>query len=249
MIVQLEPRTAAGAATLAEVSRSNWLLSRLDVADREALERTGRVVALTSGQVLFEPGDEIHHVWFVNRGAISMVTVMADGTAVESLMVGCEGATELLAAPAPHRATLRAVVQIPGEALRVDASRLRELVADRPGVRAVMDLHQSRILTELQQTAACNAVHRLEPRLAKWLLNSHDRAGTDVLPLTQEFLGDMLGAQRTTVTAVASALQKTGAISYKRGRITVLDRKTLERASCECYAAAQARAKVAARPL
>jgi CRP-like cAMP-binding protein len=181
MIVHLEPRTTLTTVT-AETSQRNWLLARMEPEDREALERAGKPVKLAQGNILFEPEDEVHHVWFVHSGAISMVTVMADGSAVESLMIGREGVTET--APGAGR---------------------------------------------------------------KWLLNSHDRAGTEILPLTQEFLGDMLGAQRTTVTAVASALQKTGAISYKRGRITVLDRPALERASCECYAAAQRRARAAAR--
>ena len=245
MIVQLEARAMLKAVS--ESTERNWLLARMEPEDQEALERIGKPVRLVQAQVLFEPEDEIHYVWFVHSGAISMVTVMADGSAVESLMVGREGATQTSAAPASHRATTRAVVQIAGDALRVDAARLRELVGSCPSIRAVLDQYAAQTLTELQQTSACNAVHRLEPRLAKWLLNSHDRAGTDVLPLTQEFLGDMLGAQRTTVTAVASALQKTGAISYKRGRITVLDRPALERASCECYAAARKRAKAAAR--
>jgi CRP-like cAMP-binding protein len=180
---------------------------------------------------------------------VSLVVVMTDGSAVEALMVGREGCTDCLAHTAPRRATARGVVQIPGEALRVDTARLRELVQARPGLHDVLELNAARMLTDAQQNAACNALHRLEPRLAKWLLNSHDRAGTDTLPLTQEFLGDMLGAQRTTVTAVASALQRSGSISYKRGRIQVLDRPALERASCECYAAAQKRAKAAARPV
>lgn len=248
MISQLEPRSvAARTKPVGETPQTNWLLARMEVEDREALERAGKPVKLAHGQILFEPDDEIHHVWFVHAGAVSLVTVMTDGTAVESLMVGREGATEIMGGPTANRATTRAVVQIPGEALRVESARLRELIAARPGLRTVMELHQARVTTELQQGAACNAVHRLEPRLARWLLNSHDRAGTDVLPLTQEFLGDMLGAQRTTVTAVASALQKLGAISYKRGRITVLDRKALERASCECYAATQRRARAYAR--
>jgi CRP-like cAMP-binding protein len=246
MIVHLEPRTTLTTVT-AETSQRNWLLARMEPEDREALERAGKPVKLAQGNILFEPEDEVHHVWFVHSGAISMVTVMADGSAVESLMIGREGVTETAPGAGRKRATVRAVVQLPGEALRVDAARFHELVSERAGVRAVMDLHHGRAMTELQQHAACNAVHRLEPRLAKWLLNSHDRAGTEILPLTQEFLGDMLGAQRTTVTAVASALQKTGAISYKRGRITVLDRPVLERASCECYAAAQRRARAAAR--
>jgi len=222
---------------------NNALLARMDADDREAMERAGKIVRLTQGQILFEPDEDLQAVWFPLDGAVSLVVVMADGSAVESLMVGREGATDTLSYATPSRSAARAVVQLPGEALRVDAARLRELARNRSGLRAVLELFAGRATLELQQIAACNAVHRLEPRLAKWLLNSQDRAGSTVLPLTQEFLGDMLGAQRTTVTAVASALQRTGAISYKRGRITVLDRPALERASCECYAATQRRVR------
>ncbi|MBW3559011.1 MAG: Crp/Fnr family transcriptional regulator [Proteobacteria bacterium] len=248
MIVQIETATAARAAN-GQIATDNALLARLDAEDREALERAGKRVRLTQGQILFEPDDQITAVFFPLSGAMSLVVVMGDGSAVEALMVGREGATDTLSYAIPHRAAARCVVQLPGEALRVDAARLRELARTRPGVQAVMELHAGRASLDLQQNAACNAVHRLEPRLAKWLLNSHDRAGTEILPLTQEFLGEMLGAQRTTVTAVASALQKSGAIGYKRGRITVLSRPALERASCECYAAAQKRTKAALRPV
>jgi CRP-like cAMP-binding protein len=221
----------------------NGLLARMDADDREAVARAGKTVRLKQGQILFEPDDELTAVWFPLCGAVSLVVVMGDGSAVESLMVGREGATDTLSYAAPSRAATRAVVQLPGEALRVDAARLRDLARNRPGVRASLELHAGRAAMELQQIAACNAVHRLEPRLAKWLLKSQDRAESEILPLTQEFLGEMLGAQRTTVTAVASALQRTGAISYKRGRITVLSRPALERASCECYSAAQRRTR------
>ena len=248
MIMQMDATLQTRPATESTLGE-NALLARLLSDDRDAVERAGKVVRLAQGQILFEPDDEISAVYFPFSGAISMVVVMGDGSAVEALMVGREGATDTLSYAVPHRAAARAVVQLPGEALRVDAARLRELVRNRPAIRAVMELHAGRAAVELQQTAACNAVHRLEPRLAKWLLNSHDRAGTEVLPLTQEFLGEMLGAQRTTVTAVASALQKAGAIGYKRGRISVLSRPALERASCECYAASQKRSRAAARPV
>jgi CRP-like cAMP-binding protein len=197
-----------------------------------------RPTTLTQGRVLFEPGEEITHLHFPRSGAVSLVLVMGDGNLVETLMVGREGVTDAGSYAGPRRATSRAIAQLPGEALRIEAGRLREFAAERPGVRLVLERYAAGLIGELEQTAACNAIHRLEQRLARWLLRSHDRADADVLPLTQEYLSEMLGAQRTTVTQVAGVLQRAGAIDYRRGRITVLDRATLERLSCECYSAA-----------
>jgi CRP-like cAMP-binding protein len=225
----------------------NHLLARMDPADRAALEARGKTVRLTAGQVLHEPEDEVLYAHFPRSGAVSIVTTFTDGSGVEGMMVGREGVLDVMSYAAPVRAAARAVVQLPGEALRLEASTFREIVRANPDIRIVMEMNATRSLAEVQQSAACNASHRLERRLAKWLLKSHDRYDADVLPLTQEFLGDMLGAQRTTVTAVASSLQRMGAISYRRGRITVLDRPGLERASCECYAASLRRARAASR--
>lgn len=225
----------------------NHLLARMDAEDRAALEMRGRVVRLAGGQVLHEPEDEVLYVHFPRSGAVSLVTTFSDGTGVEGMMIGREGVLDVMSYAGPVRATARAVVQLPGEALRLEASAFREIVRANPGIRAVLEMNAARSLAEVQQSAACNASHRLEPRLAKWLLKAHDRFGDDALPLTQEFIGEMLGAQRTTVTAVASGLQRLGAISYRRGRILILDRAMLERASCECYAASIRRAKAASR--
>jgi CRP-like cAMP-binding protein len=249
MSLQFETASAGyvRAAGLAGAGTDNHLLARMDAEDRATLEMRGKVVRLTSGQVLYEPEDEVLYVHFPRSGAVSLVTTFSDGTGVEGMMVGRDGVLDVMSYAAPVRATARAVVQLPGEALRLEASAFREIVRANPGTRTVLELNAARSLAEVQQSAACNASHRLEPRLAKWLLKAHDRFDTDILPLTQEFLGDMLGAQRTTVTAVASSLQRMGAISYRRGRITVLDRSALERASCECYAASLRRARAASR--
>lgn len=216
---------------------NNLLLERLGRSDREALEPYLRPTSLTQGRVLFEPGEEIKHLHFPRSGAVSLVLMMGDGALVETMMVGREGVTDAGSYATARRATCRAVAQLPGEAWRIEAGRLREFAAERPGVRAVLERYAAECIGELERTAACNAVHRLEQRLARWLLRSHDRSDADVLPLTQEFLSEMLGAQRTTVTQVAGALQRAGALVSRRGRITVLDRAALERLSCECYAA------------
>ena len=227
LLARSEPLAAPG----------NQLLAALSADDRAELEPHLRAVTLPQGQVLFEPGDEVTHVWFPDSGAVSLVMALRDGALVEAFMAGREGMTDPIVHAGPRRATARGIVQLPGEGQRIDAARLREACEARPGVRAVLDRYALRLLGELEQAVACNAAHRLEPRLAKWLLRSHDRSDSDVLPLTQEFLAEMLGAQRTTVTEVAKTLQIAGAVDYRRGRITVRDRGLLERLSCECYAA------------
>ena len=220
----------------------NRLLAGLPDADRDALRPHLRETPLNSGEVLFEPGDEVAHVWFPHSGAVSLVMILADGPRVEAFMAGREGATDPLALAGPRPAVARAVVQLPGDAARVETGRLREIAQARPAVRAMLDRYAASLFGEIQQAVACNAAHRMAPRLAKWLLRSHDRADADVLPLTQEFLAEMLGAQRTTVTETARALQVAGAVDYRRGRITIRDRGILERLSCECYAATAPRA-------
>ena len=220
----------------------NRLLAAMPAADREALAPFLRPVNLASGQVLHEPGQPITNVHFPTAGAVSIVMLMLSGDAIETLMVGREGVTDATSHAVPRRASARAIVQLPGTALEIPAYRLRAAAAERPGLRAVLDGYASDVVLELQLGVACAARHPLERRLATWLLRSHDRSDADALPLTQEFLGNMLGAQRTTVTDAAGALQRHGAISYRRGMITILDRAALERTACECYAAAAGRA-------
>ncbi|RZJ32365.1 MAG: Crp/Fnr family transcriptional regulator [Brevundimonas sp.] len=195
-------------------------------------------IEFAPGHIFHEPGDPIDHVYFVDRGIVSAVAVLQDGRTVETVMVGCEGVAGGLAAAVPQVAFTRNVAQMAGAARRIDAGRLRLLAADRPAIRAVIAGYLAALQAELEQSAACNALHRAEQRLAKWLLRCHDRVDGAAFNLTQEYMASMLGSQRTTVNEAAQNLQKVGAISYSRGRITVLDRAALERATCECYRAA-----------
>jgi hypothetical protein len=152
-------------------------------------------------------------------------------------MVGREGVTHPMAFEAPGVCAARLVGQIGGSGRRVDVAKLNALAAQRPAIRDALIAYAAGLLGELEQSTACNALHKAEQRFAKWLLRCHDRVDGDLLGLTQEFLANMLGAQRTTVNEAAQHLQKAGAIRYMRGSIHVKDRLTLERASCECYAA------------
>ena len=192
-------------------------------------------VSLTVGRVLAEPGDRIEQVYFPTSGVVSIVTLLEDGRKVESLTVGREGAVGLLAAFGKSTALQRCIVQIAGAALRIDVEPLRAGVAEHPAILDVVIRYAQFTEAQLHQSAACNALHNIEARLCRWLLTCQDRTGDHVLSLTQEFLAMMLGVQRTSVTMAAQALHRHGLIQYRRGRITVLDRAGMERASCECY--------------
>lgn len=220
---------------------TNRLLASLGAAEREALAPHLRRHAYMLGEVLYDHGQPITDVHFVEGGIISLITVMLDGGAVETAAIGWEGLVGDGAAfrPAPHFG--RALVQAEGAGQKIELSRLHELLERHVSLRNTLEAYSNAQTSEAQQNAACNAVHRLEGRLAKWLLRCHDRLEGDSIPMTQEFLSYMLGAQRTTVTEVARRLQFAGLIRYSRGKIEVLDRAGLERASCECYAVVQDR--------
>ena len=221
----------------------NQLLDSLDAAECDALGLQPTPGHYAQGHVLFEPGDRIGQVLFPTAGVVSVLAVMNDGATVETATVGRDGGVGIGVALSAPNAFSRAIWQIEGSALRIDAARLRDAAERSPKLRQRLTAYAFQQLAEAQQTAACNALHKLEARLAKWLLRCHDRMDGEMIPLTQEFLSDMLGSQRTTVTAVAGSLQAAGMIRYQRGRVEVLDRAALERVSCECYGAVRERSK------
>ncbi|GAW41470.1 hypothetical protein SH203_01876 [Brevundimonas sp. SH203] len=213
----------------------NRLIQGLDPDDRDALLGVATPVEFALGHVFNEPDDVIEHLHFIDSGFCSSVAVLADGRTVETVMIGREGVLGVVASVVPHHAHTRSVAQMAGTARRVEAGRFRALSARRPCLRDAAATYMARLQGELEQSAACNALHHAGQRFAKWLLRCHDRVEGDTLNLTQEYLASMLGSQRTTVNEAAQGLQKAGAIAYSRGRITVLDRSALERAACECY--------------
>jgi CRP-like cAMP-binding protein len=221
-----------------DFSPGNRLIEALDPDDRAALLAAATLVEFAAGHVFHEPGDPIDHIHFIERGIVSAVAVLQDGRTVETVMVGCEGVAGAVASLLARRASTRNVAQMAGAARRIEAVRLRALMAERPALRAVVATYLASLQAELEQSSACNALHRADQRFAKWLLRCHDRVGGGAFNLTQEDLASMLGSQRTTVNEAAQSLQKSGAIAYSRGRITVMDRAGLERAACECYGAA-----------
>ena len=215
----------------------NRLIAALNPEDRDALLAQCHRIEFPQGSVFYEAGDAIDHLYFIETGICSAVAVLEDGRTVETAMVGPEGVAGVVASIVPHPSLTRNVAQVAGAAQRIEAARLRTLSTARTGFRDVIAGFMSSMQGELEQSTACNALHRAEQRFAKWLLRCHDRVEGDTLNLTQEYLASMLGSQRTTVNEAAQALQKAGAITYSRGRITVLDRAALERVACECYRA------------
>lgn len=216
---------------------ANYLIESLPPEDRAALLEIARPFEFPIGHVFCDHGDTISHVDFLDRGVISAVFTMKDGRGVEAYMVGREGVTHPMALEGASLSAARLVGQIAGSGRRVEVARLALLAEERPAIRDALMAYAARLLGELEQSTACNALHRAEQRFSKWLLRCHDRTDGDRLNLTQEFLANMLGAQRTTVNEAAQHLQKGGAIRYMRGSIQIKDRSVLERASCECYAA------------
>lgn len=192
-------------------------------------------VELERGRLLYDPGDRIDHVYFPHDGVISLMTLMENGQAIESAMIGPEGALGLMAAVAPRQSLSRAIVQTPLRAARIVAERLHEAWETCPALRRLVDLHTEALYGHAIQSVACNALHSVEARFCRWLLTCHDRISSDTVALTQEFLADMLGVQRTTVTAVARSLQAKGMIRYRRGVVDIIDRPALEALACECY--------------
>ncbi|WP_337188520.1 Crp/Fnr family transcriptional regulator [Phenylobacterium sp.] len=213
----------------------NRLLEALPPGDAARIIPHLVAVTLERGRVLYDPGDSVEFVYFPNEGVISLMTLMESGAAIESAIIGPEGALGLMAAVAPRQSLSRAVTQTPLRASRIAAERLREVCAVSPAMRDLVDRHTEAVYAHAIQTVACNALHSVEARFARWLLSCHERVQSSKIALTQELLADMLGVQRTTVTAVARTLQTRGLIRYRRGVVDILDPDGLEAVACECY--------------
>ena len=219
---------------------SNRLLATFAPGDRQLIEAAATIVDLKRGEVLFEPGSEVAAAHFPSAGTVvALVVGIADGRTVEVATIGKEGAVGGIVSGGNAPAFARAVVQIPGPALRVELKALEQAKARSSHVREVFARYADALLAQVMQSVACNAFHPLESRCCRWLLTAQDRAGGETIPLTQEYLAEMLGVQRTTVSAVASALQDQGLIAYRRGAITILDRAGVEGRACECYQAVE----------
>lgn len=215
----------------------NRLLDLLPVREKRALEQHFESEALASGLILYDAGKPIEQVHFVTHGVVSLVKKLDSGETIEIATIGPEGMIGPTIALGSDTADHRAIVQVPGEALMMKASTFKKLLKDAPKLQNVLMRYTVAVLNQVAQSAACNRVHTVDERCARWLLMTHDRVKADTFSLTQEFLAQMLGVHRPTVSVAAAMLQKAGLIRYVRGVITVQDRKGLENASCGCYRA------------
>jgi CRP-like cAMP-binding protein len=214
---------------------ANRLLGMLSVADLERLIPALTTVSLEAGLVLNQPGEEPENIYFPQTGMISLLAVMTDGKAVETATVGREGVVGAMAGLGVHLPLTRSVVQVQLVASRIAAAPFRRAVHASAALRDMIVSYNDVLLGQVQITAACNALHPIQKRLARWILQTRDRIDTDTVPLTQELISEMLGVRRSSVSEIAKRLQTAGLIRYRRGSIEIVDRTALEAASCECY--------------
>jgi CRP-like cAMP-binding protein len=213
----------------------NRILDALSVEECKLVFSHVEQVELGSGEIISQPDEAIEYVYFPQCGTISIVVLMEDGAQAEVGVVGSEGMYGLPVVLGTNSAPLQAMVQIPGRALRLKASVLREELKDCGDFQKILLRYAQAFFTQTAITAACNRVHNLDGRFARWLLMCHDRAKVEDLQLTHEFIATMLGVRRAGVSVAANKLQAEGLINYSRGNIRILDRKGLEGFSCECY--------------
>ena len=227
MPTQREPLDPAG----------NKLLAALSGGERDRLLPHLEPVGLRFEEVLYEPDEPIRHVYFPTSGTISLVVVLDHGLVAQVGRVSSEGMVGLpvfLGVPTSHT---RAFVEFPGEALRMKARVFRQELAGAGALSGLLLRYTQALLRHSERLTACNTWHTVEQRLCRWLLVAHDRVRADQFEVTQEFLSQMLGAHRQSVTLAAGNLQKAGLIRYSRGKLTILDREGMEAAACECYRA------------
>jgi CRP-like cAMP-binding protein len=221
----------------AQLPVQNRLLAALPRRDYQRVARYLEPVSLIFGQVIYEPGGRIRHVYFPDSGVISLLTVVAPNKAAEIGVVGNEGVVGGSAALGIDVSHLRAVVQGAGSAVRIASSRLHKEFGTHASWHRELFRFTHALMSQAAQTAVCNRFHKIEARLARWLLATRDRMQSNNLHLTHEFLSNILGVRRVGVTAAATNLQKRRLITYSRGHIQLLNPAGLEAAACECYGA------------
>ncbi|MFN6568589.1 Crp/Fnr family transcriptional regulator [Dendronalium sp. ChiSLP03b] len=227
----------------APILTQNRLLAKLPNDELERLHPHLEIVSLSLGQTIILPNEPISFIYFPVNSLLSLVTVMEDGSTVESGCIGREGMAGLPILLDATTTPMQTLVQIPGQAVRIKASILKEVFDTGGTLQKLLFRYIHTIIVLGSQSTACNRLHHIEARLCRWLLMSSDGVGSQSLSLTQEFLSTMLGVRRSGVSETASKLQSRGLISYQRGHIQIVDRKRLEITACECYGIVKAEYK------
>jgi len=218
---------------------SNLLLLSTSDSEYSSLRPHLEYISLPNHRVLHEGGGKLHYVYFLNQGLISLVVVMKDGKTAEAGIVGNEGFIGIPAAVGLSRSPLQAVVQITGDGFRIKVAALKNVLVSTPLLQLMLSRYAIVQGMQVAQTAACNRLHEVKQRLARWLLMTQDRMDCSTLLITHDFLATMLGTDRPSVTLAAGILQKKKLIEYVRGAVKIVNRKKLEKSACECYGITQ----------
>jgi CRP-like cAMP-binding protein len=213
----------------------NLLLRQLGQDDFKRLEPYLKIAPFKQHAILFESEREIRHVYFPSSAVVSLVVTLESGEMVEAAMVGADGVVGASAALDGRISLSRGIVQLSGDIVVCSIDGLKSAALQSPKLLSMLIRHEQTVYAQAQQSAACFASHHVQARLCRWLLRARDLAGTDTLVFTQEYLAEMLGVQRTSVTVVAHTLQSAGLIKYARGKIQILDAEALQDSACECY--------------
>jgi CRP-like cAMP-binding protein len=213
----------------------NMILAELPREERNQLRQYLQFIPLKSGDVLWEPNQPIEFVYFPTSGMVSFVAVMRNGATAEVGITGREGFVGAAVVLGGRDVPFRAIAQSGGSSFRIESELLKRILPQTPKLEQMLRRYALAQAMQVAQGAACNCLHQVPERLARWLTMSCDRTGSDVLPLTQEFLAQMLGCRRSSVTSAVGRLQKAGVIHPGHGQVRILDRKQLERRACECY--------------
>jgi CRP-like cAMP-binding protein len=229
------------------MTKSNLLLESLPAEDAAALKPFLKFARLEPKTVLFEPGECISAVYFPAGAVISLVVGLASGKMIEAAMVGKDGVVGASCALDSQVALTNGVVQLAGDCFICDVKGLKSQALQHEALLSKLIRHDQILFAQAQQSAACMAAHGLEARLCRWLLRARDLSDSDMLPFTQEYLAEMLGVRRGSVTEVALTLQKAGAIEYRRGNIQIVDAEVLRRMTCECHEAVKSHYEVLLR--
>ncbi|WP_447978650.1 Crp/Fnr family transcriptional regulator [Candidatus Nitrospira bockiana] len=219
----------------AHIGARNRLLTALAARGGTRFFHYLEPVPLHQNVILYEQGDPIKHVYFPTTAVVSMISVMEDGASVEIASIGNEGVAGISVFLGVDLAVAKAVVQAPGEALRIDADLFKAESVPVGPLHTLLTQYTHALLTQISRSGACNSLHSAQKRFARWLLTMQDRARTNQFLFTQEFLSEMLGVRRPSVSFVMRKLQKAGLILYARKKITIIDRDGLQAVSCECY--------------